>query len=76
MLSMKDLLYFSAGLGIGVGISLLVAPREGVSMPNLLRSRAFESLHNAARADQVADDYASHSATEDGMAEGPIQLRQ
>ena len=73
MLSMKNLMCFSAGLGIGVGISMLAAPREGAATRELLRRRAIASLHNAATADQAADDYASGSATDEGMAEGPIQ---
>jgi len=76
MLSMKDLLCFSAGLGIGAAISVLIAPRQGVATRKLLRRRASPSLHHAAPADQAAEDYASDSATEEGMAEGPVQLRR
>jgi hypothetical protein len=75
MLSAKHLLWFSAGLGMGLGISVLVAPGDGVATRTLLRRRVSASLHNAARAEQAAEQYASHSATEEGMAEGPIQMR-
>jgi hypothetical protein len=74
-MSMKDLLCFSAGLGIGIGISVLVAPCQGVATRKLLRRRRLAS-HHAAPADQAAEDYASDSATEEGMAEGPLQLRR
>jgi hypothetical protein len=76
MLSAKHLLWFSAGLGMGLGISVLIAPRQGVATRTLLRRHASASLHNAARAERAAEQYASHSATEEGMAEGPIQMRQ
>jgi hypothetical protein len=73
---MKHLLCFSAGLGIGVALSVLAAPREGVATREILRRRVPASLRRKSRADQIADDYASHSATEEGMAEGPIQMHR
>ena len=75
MLSAKHLLWFSAGLGIGLGISVLIAPGEGVATRTILRRRVSASLHDAAQAEQAAEQYASHSASEEGMAEGPIQVR-
>jgi hypothetical protein len=74
-MSVKDLLCFSVGLGIGIGISLLVAPGQGVATRIILRRPSLAS-HQAAPADQAADDHASSSASEEGMAEGPVQLRR
>jgi hypothetical protein len=75
MSSAKHLLWFSAGLGVGLGFSVLMAPRAGIAARPLLRRRVSASQHNAARAEEAAEANASHSATGEGMAEGPIQLR-
>lgn len=76
MFSARQLLWFTGGLGIGIGISVLVAPQAGVTTRRLLRRRVSASLHDSATRGNAAEAYASHSASEEGMPEGPIQLRQ
>ena len=71
MFAVRDLVCFAAGLGIGLTIAVLATPQKGVANRNFLRRRAVSAIRTAARADDMAEEYAGHSATDEGMAEGP-----
>ena len=75
MWAVKNLLSFSAGIGIGLGIGVLATPHAGVAKRRV-RGRRFAGAQAAARMQHLAEQYAGDSATDEGMAEGPVELRR
>jgi hypothetical protein len=76
MSALRGLVCFAAGLGIGLTIAVFATPHKGVANRNFLRRRAVAFTRTAARAAQMAEEYAGHSATDEGMAEGPVELHR
>jgi hypothetical protein len=76
MFALRGLVCFAAGLGVGLAIAVLATPHRGLANRNFLRRRTVADMRTAARAAHMAEEYASHSATDEGMAEGPVELSE
>ena len=76
MSAATNLRFFSVGLGIGLGIGVLATPRAGLAKRRLLHRRALADQQAATRTHHLAEPYAGQGATDEGMAEGPVELRR